>query len=334
MTAAIIKIALRSSLLLAVAGLLLAAAVLAGKPVGITFAQGAFNLTIDSAATYNGAPVPGLSWDLKNLVPGVDKFFDFSNLLPGDQGQTTISLHVNEDAWVCLAFDDLVEADNGENEPEDPVDPSAPPNNGELAQGTEFFAWRDDGDNVFEVGELPLFPAPGGSVLDGGPASLVLDSVTYALADAGGGLPIPGGQTRYVGVLWCAGNLTVNLATAAVSCDGAALGNIAQTDSFSVGLSIQAAAAAEQPNFRCATGGEPPPPPPPPPNGQGLGEQIGLFVKCQTIAKIGWPLPKYTTECPGGFGAQPTVQAQPAAAVAPPPPAAPPPRTRDARPTR
>lgn len=319
MLAGVTKIALRAALLMGVLALVWLSALLVGRPVGITFAQGAFQFTIDSHATYNGAVVPSSTWDLKDLVPGVDKFFNLSNILPGDQGATTISMHVNEDAWVCLAFNNLQEADNGENEPEDPEDPSTPLGDGELAEGTEFFAWKDDGDTVYEPGEGVLFGI--------GSAKQMLDAVIYTLADAQSGTPIPGGSTRYVGILWCAGDLVVNQGTGAYSCDGAALGNVAQSDSFSVDLSIQAAKASEQPNFRCATGGEPPPPPPP-----GLGEQIGLFVKCQNIAQMGWPLPKYKTECPNGFGRN-TPQVQNATAPAP-SSATTPPRTDRTRPPR
>lgn len=291
MTAAITNIALRVALLIAVLALVFVAALLASKPVGITFAQGAFTFTIDSEATYNGAPMPSATWDLKNLVPGVDKFFNFADIKPGDEGENTISLHTNEDAWVCLAFSNLTQAENGVNEPEAQVDftPS-----GDLATGTEVFAWRDDGDNIFE-------PQTGESVLFGvGTAAALFASTTYAIADALNPPAIPANQTKYFGIAWCAGDLQVNLSTGAMQCNGAALGNIAQTDSFTVDISLTAVSATEQPQFTCD--GTPPPPPPPPPSGGGLGEQIGLFVKCQTIAKIGWPLPRYETECPNGFG--------------------------------
>lgn len=272
----------------------------AGEP-GITFAApNGFNLTVDSQATYNGLALPSSTWAAKDLVVGVDKFFNLNNILPGDSGNTTISVHVNQDAWMCLAFSNLKNMENGENEPEDPVDPSNPAGKGELAEGTEMFAWRDDGDNVFEVGEVPLFGTSTQS------AATVLASTTYALADFNSGLPMPAGSTRYVGISWCAGNLTVNLATAQITCDGSTLGNIAQSDSFSVDMGLQAASAAEQPKFSCALGGEPATTTPKTP---GLGEQIGLFVKCQTIATFGWPLPTYKTECPGGFSTK--VQAAP-----------------------
>ncbi|MCA9354918.1 MAG: hypothetical protein KC877_05340, partial [Candidatus Kaiserbacteria bacterium] len=151
----------------AIAGvvLLLWVLVVEGNSVGSTFALGndgdGLELTIDSHATYNGEFQPQLSWDLKDLVPGVDHFFDFENVLPGDTGTTTISIHVDkDDAYVCLNFENLIDKENATgdddtvNEPESHEDFEA---GGELADGMEFFAWFDDGDNVFEVGEKPLF---------------------------------------------------------------------------------------------------------------------------------------------------------------------------------
>ncbi len=65
---------------------------------------------------------------------------------------------------------------------------------------------------------------------------------------------------RYVGMCWCAGNLTVNPSTGKMTCDATALGNEAQTDSFTVDVRMRAADAKSQPNFSC--GGYPPVAPP------------------------------------------------------------------------
>ncbi len=287
-----IRLVSRLVLLAGVSALLVAAVSLRGGSTGITFAQAnGFNLTIDSHSTYNGVLVPSATWGLKNLTPGTDKFFNINDVKPGDRGETTISFHVNMDAWLCMDFQNLQNKENGINEPESHVDST--PTVGELADGTEFFAWRDDGDNVFEVGEVPLFGTSTQA------ASIVLNNKKYALADAEHPSPLVASSTAYVGITWCAGNLSVNLGTAAITCDGSVLGNAAQTDSMSVDISFRAV-TTDQTDFRCedpsgGSGGS-----------QGMGEKIGLFVKCEMIAKYGWPLPMYKTECPGGFGTQPT----------------------------
>lgn len=255
MTAAIKNIARRIALLAAVFGLVSAAAVLAGEEPGTTFAWrggwgghhnsgGSFNLRIDSASTYNGVAVPSATWALKDLVPGVDKFFNLGDVKPGDRGEATISFHVNKDAWACLDLENLESSENGVNEPESHEDPDGEAN-GELAEGVEFFAWYDDGDNLFEVGELPLF----GTSTQAG--SVVLNNKTYALADALYGAALPANQTRYIGVFWCAGDLSVDVADATIGCDGEALGNEAQTDSFSVDLAFRAVPKKDNPHFTC-----------------------------------------------------------------------------------
>ncbi|KKU70954.1 MAG: hypothetical protein UX97_C0016G0002 [Candidatus Beckwithbacteria bacterium GW2011_GWA2_47_25] len=214
-------------------------------PKSFWFATYGIDLKIDSEATYNGVSVPSGTWELKNLVPGVDKFWNFYDIKPGDYGENTISMHVKKaDAWLCLDFSNLTSADNDQNEPES-LEDSDGTLNGELADGMEFFGWLDDGDNKFEKEEKPLFGTTTQS------ASIVLDDKTYVIGDAGNGNSCKVNQSRYVGIYWCAGNLSVNLSTNTISCDGSTLGNEAQTDSMSVDVSIRAMPSKENPKFLC-----------------------------------------------------------------------------------
>ncbi len=223
---------------------------------GFTFAtntgtgQPPLELTIDSTTYYNNTLQPALTWDLKNLVPGVDRFWNFDDVKPGDTGTSSISLHIkNGPAYICLDFYNYKDFENGINEPESHVDTSS--TTGELGPGLEFFAWRDDGDKKFEVGEKPLFGTSTQSAVK------VLNNTTYAIADALTGNPIQDWSTQYVGVYWCAGDLEVDLATAQVTCNGKVLGNEAQTDSMMVDVGIRAVSAKAQPKFTCT--GTPPP---------------------------------------------------------------------------
>ena len=221
------------------------------EATGFTFAMGnprsTFDLKIDSKGFYNGQAVPSATWALKNLSPNSDRFFNFSDIKPGDRGTTTISLHVNKDAWICLDFEKLKEKENGRNEPEMLADNSGGADSGELADETEFFAWYDDGDNAYEVGEKAIF----GTSTTKQAATLVLNNTTYALADAIAGTAFVASTTRYIGITWCAGNLTVNTATAAIACDAGAMGNEAQTDSFTVDVSLRAVPSKDERNFNC-----------------------------------------------------------------------------------
>lgn len=221
--------------------------------IGNTFATNGIDLKIDSEASYNGAPVPSGTWALKNLVPGVDKFFNFDDIKPGDFGENTISMHVKKgDAWLCLDFKNLIGNENSVNEPESIVDTNSS-TTGELLEGMEFFSWVDDGDNIFELGERPLFGTTTQSAKD------VLNNKSYPIGDAGNGRSCGPNQARYIGIFWCAGNLNVNLQTAAITCDGSVIGNEAQTDSMHVDISIRAMPSKENPKFACAKGSVPPP---------------------------------------------------------------------------
>ncbi len=215
--------------------------------LGSTFATGsgtgALELTIDNQTFYNGTLQPTMSWSLKNLIPTTDKFFNFTDVKPGDTGTTTMSIHLkNSPAWVCLDFKNLTDAENGINEPESILDSNQ---TGELSGELEFFAWRDDGDNKFEIGEMPLFGTASQT------ANIVLASTSYALADALHGPAFAVNQVKYVGITWCAGNLNVNTATAKITCDATAMGNEAQTDSMKIDVSIRAVSSTQQPAFTC-----------------------------------------------------------------------------------
>ena len=88
-----------------------------------------------------------------------NKFFNFSDLKPGDNGENTISLHVDSNnAYACAIISNLHDNDLGLTGPEQAAgDHTNGPNHGELASQVKFFAWRDDGDNIWESGEEPLF---------------------------------------------------------------------------------------------------------------------------------------------------------------------------------
>ncbi len=251
--------ALKISLLLFVVGVLAVAWVRADA-IGSTFATnsgtGGFEMKIDNKTFYNGVLQPKLSWALKNLEPWCDFFFNFFDVKPGDYGTTTMSIHIKQNpAYVCLDFKNYEEKENGRNEPEGKVDLD---NEGELGEELEFFAWRDDGDNKFEVGEKPLFGTSSQSAVQ------VLKGKSYPLADATTGGPYQPNQTKYIGITWCAGNLTVDVATAQISCDATAMGNEAQTDSMKLDVKLRAVSSGQQPGFTCS--GHPAPPPPPKPD--------------------------------------------------------------------
>ena len=251
---------------------------------GNLFTAGAIDLTVDSEQHYNNAvcvddvwelapgevladqqyPIIGSdcdgTWEATDL--GAQTFFNFDDVKPGDEGENTISLHVDSnDAYACvdvsLTKNDDVSSTDGEIEAGDT------PNtgslfDGELAQNINFFAWSDwgpttgfgndtkqegEGDNIWQSGEPMLFSN------ESGPASDVLDGVSYTLADSGTGALV-GNTTSYIGLAWCAGTFTVN-APGDITCDGASMGNIAQTDSMEATIAFRIEQARNNENFEC-----------------------------------------------------------------------------------
>lgn len=244
------------------------------------FTAGAIDLTVDSEQHYNGKecipntdtqtaeatpyvwgpgsspwPVSGTAcdgtWVATNL--GAQKFFKFNDVKPGDEGENTISLHIDSNpAWACVDVNLTKNDDVSSNEPElatGDVTNTADLFDGELAQNLKFAAWADDGDNIWEVAEPLLFSN------QSGPASDVLGGKTYALADitTPGGLPLPGGTTSYIGLAWCAGTQVVNVGLNTITCDGAGMGNDTQTDSLEASVAFRVVQARNNANFTCAT---------------------------------------------------------------------------------
>jgi predicted ribosomally synthesized peptide with SipW-like signal peptide len=252
---------------------------------GNTFTAGAIDLKVDSQQHYNrmvctevddniflwqpeanfvpgpnhypaqGMPCDG-TWEMTNLGP-THKFFNFGDVKPGDEGENTISLHIDSNpAWACadvsLTANDDVSIVDPETDAGDAVENPADAFDGELAQNLWFVAWPDvatttgtPGDNIWQgQAEEPLFFAPG-------PAFNVINgTTTLALADSTtGGNPLPGGATTYVGLAWCAGTMTVVGNT--LQCNGATMGNVAQTDKMVANLTFRVEQHRNNPNFMC-----------------------------------------------------------------------------------
>jgi predicted ribosomally synthesized peptide with SipW-like signal peptide len=250
---------------------------------GNVFTAGAIDLTVDSEQHYNNAvctngvwvlddgatlespqypvlgSVCGGTWLAADL--GAQTFFNFNDIKPGDEGENTISLHVDSnDAYACVDVSLVANDDVSTVEPELGAGDSANTGSlfdGELAQNTDFFAWADtgvtpgfqgltdpgEGDNIWQAGELPLFSNISG------PASDVLDGESYTIASPSLGALV-GGSTSYIGLAWCAGTLTTP-APGSIVCDGAGMGNDAQTDSMVANIAFRVEQARNNPNFSC-----------------------------------------------------------------------------------
>ena len=222
--------------------------------VGNNFTAGAVDLLVDSEQHYNGNvcqlvtlpeqggqvyqwvgnfpyPVPGNpctgTWDSKNLT--LERFFDFSDVKPGDYGENTISLTVKDnDSWLCAYVENLANNDNGLTEPESAVDGDDGVGFGELQDAIKLKIWWDVSDedeaeacdNIWQDEELVL--------VDG--ATIDSNNGVWPLGQ------IKGGVKTCLGVGWSLPGTT---------------GNEVQTDSVSGDIGFYVEQVRNNPNFVC-----------------------------------------------------------------------------------
>ena len=267
---------------------------------GNTFTAGAIDLGVDNHSYYNGNecvdvgtegqpnyvwqgtepyPEPGTpcetSWNLDYDIQHDDqgatqirKFFAFDDLKPGDWGEDTISLHVdNNDAYLCADVTLTSNDDNGITEPEgEDGDTTDGQGNGELADAITFYWWADDGDNVYESDEQLLPAGPLGALGVDETATIALADITQNIWNDGlapGALPA--GGVVYIGKAWCFGDGTGltpysqdgdgnpdgGPSERPVQCNGAPLNNLTQTDSATMDITFRAVQARHNDNFAC-----------------------------------------------------------------------------------
>jgi len=233
---------------------------------GNTFTAGAIDLKIDNESYVTGPD--GLlmrsknnSWQLADLVNQL--FFSFEDLKPGDIGEDTISLHVNNnDAWACMSIDLTGTPENDQTEPESELDQTSGAEEGELQNELYFAFWADDGDNVYENDE---------QIFAQGLVANLFDGENWALADSqtnvwgySAGTPLTGVTEYYVGKVWCYGVLTpeafpqgpntppTERGTGFV-CDGSQVGNESQTDGIIADVEFYAVQSRNNAGFMCSS---------------------------------------------------------------------------------
>ncbi len=264
-------------ILLSLGSILFAGAILAGgtgaylndsqTSTGNTFATGIIELRVDNESYYTNelgklAYSSSTSW---NLSPLADKlFFNFSDIKPGDIGEDTISLHVNNNnAWACMNIKLTSTPENGQTGPEDLVDPTGADNSGELQENLYFKFWADDGDNVYEQGE---------KIFKRGWVKDIWDGKNWTIADSesniwGGSGPIQSNSVKYIGKAWCFGDMAeaplpqdgkgktgtngpLQRGTG-FTCNGERIGNIVQSDGITADVTFYAVQSRNNSKFLC-----------------------------------------------------------------------------------
>jgi predicted ribosomally synthesized peptide with SipW-like signal peptide len=233
---------------------------------GNTFTAGIIDLKVDNESYVTNAEgdlvaSSETSWDPSDLLGKY--FFKFADLKPGDVGEDTISLHVeNNPAWACLDITVTGTPENGQTTPESLVDTTVGANDGELQNELNFVFWKDDGDNVLEQDEVQ-------SVFWQDSIQGISASSTLALADSQGGVlesgvPLIPGDTYYIGKAWCQGILTLDAVTqdgtantnsplqdTGIDCNGASIGNASQTDGVVADVTFSVEQSRHNDKFLC-----------------------------------------------------------------------------------
>jgi len=239
-----------------------------GTSTGNTFASGVVDLKVDNESYVTDvfgklAASPSTSWQLSNLAGKL--FFNFNDIKPGDIGEDTISLHVNNNnAWACMNVAVTATPENGQVEPEAAVDPTSGTNDGELQNYLNFAFWADDGDNVYEQGE---------KIFKQGLVKDIFNGQNWTLADASKNIwdgtgPIPGDTVKYIGKAWCFGTMSVTPVAqdgkgktgtngplsrgTGFTCNGADVGNIVQSDGIKADVSFSVAQARNNNSYLCS----------------------------------------------------------------------------------
>ena len=158
------------------------------------FTAGELDLKVDWEESYNGEQV-----ETQELTNDPGAIFDFEDLKPGDHGEATVSLHLDDNpGWIWMNLNQTSNWDNACTEPEHNVEGSCG-SEGELDEELEFVVWSDDGDNKLQDDEKVIFEGTAeeleeksvseGILLDGNSSTEETEA-------------FPGAETSYIGVKW------------------------------------------------------------------------------------------------------------------------------------
>lgn len=242
---------------------------------GNSFVAGLVDLKVSSNGYFVGptGDAGEMIWDAKDLVPGEDMFFNFTDLKPGDWGENTIDLLVESNpVWACATLTLTSNAENLRINPEI-VAGDTSDDVGELAESLHVIWWADDGDNVLEDNELESqYGHIEGKLSEvlamWGPANqlpLTLADSTMNFYGNPVGTPLSPTTPYYVGVGWCFGDMIIDpvvqdgvagtsdpMVNPGFTCDGSSeLLNMAQTDSLTADIEFYVEQYRNNADFVC-----------------------------------------------------------------------------------
>lgn len=215
---------------------------------GNTFTAGGIDLTVDSFGSFrNGVGIPNAPWEATNLTS--EKFFEFTDVKPGDWFRRSISLHVeNNPAWACLLIKNVRDDEHNLTDPEQEAGDNTPGDVGGLGEG-------ELGQNMYALG---WFDSNANGKLNEPAEKRFVDSffdvfTEIALHDSttNNGSLNPQIPIELLQLNLCAGTPIV-AGDGTVTCNGSSMGDKSQTDSLTADLQLYVEQVRNNPNFKCA----------------------------------------------------------------------------------
>lgn len=214
---------------------------------GNTFTAGGIDLTVDSFGAFrNGAGIPDAPWEARDLTS--EKFFEFTDMKPGDWFRRSISLHVeNNPAWACLLIKNVHDDENTLINPEQEAGDNTPGQNGigggELGRNMYALGWFDSNGNgrLNEPAEKRFVD----SFFD------VLTKIALHDSATNNGSLNPQIPIELLQLNLCAGTPIVK-DDGTVACNGGSMDDKSQTDSLTADIQLYVEQVRNNPNFKCA----------------------------------------------------------------------------------
>lgn len=200
--------------------------------LGNTFTAGTINLEVGDANITSNGPVNNTqAWEPKNLTE--EKFFDLSDLKPGDNGGDTIKIKVGSNpAWVCAEINNIKSTEEGVTDPETKL--SDTDVKGELDEELYITFFKDENcDGIKDENDTTLVPW-----------KLFANVGRFALADSITGTEFKPGEVTCISKNWCFGNPTEG-------CDGSEVGNKSQSDKLVADIALEAIQTRHNGSFVC-----------------------------------------------------------------------------------
>ncbi|MDD5032094.1 MAG: SipW-dependent-type signal peptide-containing protein [Patescibacteria group bacterium] len=242
------KIIFSSAMIIAVAAIVVTATTAyfsdTETSTGNTFSAGSLDLQFQ----VGGAAAEWADVDGNPLFDGVA--FPLGDLKPGDQGEKTVRLWVDDNpSCGTVSVDVYEDMDNDCTEPEVDDDPtcSNPNGDGELNDAVNWAIWLDQGVNPGFQGPEDLSECDNDYIAQYEPM-LTSGTITEDKMYGFGELPTTVETANCYGIAYCVGNWVGD------TCDGTLVNNASQSDSFKADLIINALQKRNQYDEGCPTG--------------------------------------------------------------------------------